>query len=239
MARELSRAGAKLILTARRGEILDSLVEETGGEAVRADLSDRADLDRLCERLGEVDVLVANAGIGDGSDIMDTNAAEIDEMLDVNLRAPILMATRFAQGHIEAGRAAQIVMIGSLSGVVATPNSRLYNATKFGLRGYSHALRLDLEEHNIGVTYLAPGFIRGAGMFADTATEMPPFVRTKSPEDVAAGVVRAIQKNPAELFVSPAELRASATLGGISPRVSALLQQWMGTKKMSERWDES
>ncbi len=238
MARELSRAGAKLILTARRAEILDSLAEETGGEAVRADLSDRADLDRLCERLGEVDVLVANAGVGDGGDIMDMQVAQIDEVIDVNLRAPIVMATCFAQSHSEVGRTGQIVMIGSLSGIVAIPNSRLYNATKFGLRGYSHALRLDLEEHNIGVTYVAPGFIRDVGIYADMGMEMPPFVRTKSAADVADAVVKAIEKNPAEIFVSPAELRASATLGGISPRLSAVFQRRMGTREMVERRDQ-
>ena len=233
-ARTLAKLGANLVLTARRKEVLDELAEETGGEVVAADIGDRAQLDALCERLVDVDILVANAGIGDVATVAETTNAEIDQVLDVNLRAPIVLATQFAQSKMAQSEVGQIVLIGSLSGVVATPNTTMYNATKFGLRGYSHALRLDLEDAGIGVTYLAPGFIREAGMFVENEVELPPGLRTKSPEDVAAGVVKAIEKNPIEIFVSPMELRGAATLGGLSPRLSAALQKRMDTKSMTK-----
>jgi short-subunit dehydrogenase len=234
-----------LLLTARRTELLEDLAAETSGEAIRCDLADRSDLLSLCERLGEVDVLVANAGIGDSTLVHEATDDDIDQVIDVNLRAPIIMATRFAQAHAVPdgpggpgrergiGRHHQIVMIGSLSGMVATPDTRLYNATKFGLRGYSLALRLDLEDKGVGVSLVAPGFIRDAGMFADSDPDVPGFVRTKAPADVAAAVIKAIEKNPPEVYVSPVELRASASLGGLAPGLSERLQGVLGVRKYS------
>ncbi len=231
IAKALAARGAKLLLTGRRRELLEDLAAQTGGEAIRCDIANRDDLRSLCDRLGEVDVLIANAGVGDRTALEETTEEDIDSVIDVNLRAPIVMATRFAQAH--AGNPPlhhQIVMIGSLSGLVATPDTRMYNATKFGLRGYSLALRLDLEDQGIGVTLVAPGFIRDAGMFADSTSDKPGFLRTKAPDDVAAAVVKAIQKNPPEVYVSPLELRASATLGGLSPWLSEKLQGAIGVK---------
>lgn len=229
IARELSRRGADIVLTARSAEVLASLASELGGEVVVADLSSRADVERLCAMLDGVDVLVANAGIGDSSSgVLDVGSEQIDRVIDVNLRAPIVMSTEFARRRTAAGRAGQIVLVGSLSGLAASPETRLYNATKFGLRGFSLSLRQDLAEHGIGVSLVSPGFIHTAGMFADNDIELPRFVRTKGPDDVAAGVVRAIESDPAEVFVAPLELRASATFATVAPGVSEIIQRRLG-----------
>ncbi|MCZ7630712.1 MAG: SDR family NAD(P)-dependent oxidoreductase [Microthrixaceae bacterium] len=135
IAHDLADRGAHVVLTARSGEILAELAKRTGGEVQVADLADRDDLSRICGMLSEVDVLVCNAGIGGYGSVSGTRVDQIDHVLDVNLRAPMVLATEFANRCIESSRPGQIVMIGSLSGVVTTPNSALYNGTKFGLRG--------------------------------------------------------------------------------------------------------
>ena len=233
IATELAGRGASLVLTARTRDALEELAGATCGEVVVADLSERGDVRRLCGMLGDIDVLVANAGVGGGGALVESTEDEIDFALDVNLRAPMVMATEFAQQRAALGRSGQMVMIGSLSGMVATPNTRLYNATKFGLRGFTLALRQDAAELGIGVTLVAPGFIDTAGMFAENNTSVPGFVRTKSPDDVAAAVVKAIESNPPEVYVAPVELRASATVGTIAPWLSEAIQRRLGTAEMT------
>jgi short-subunit dehydrogenase len=233
IARDLAGRGAELVLTARSEQVLEDLAEQTGGEVQVADLADRNDLERLCGLLGDVDVLVANAGIGGYGAVSETSVDQIDRVLDVNLRAPMVLATEFAHRRIEAGRPGQVVMMGSLSGVVATTNSALYNGTKFGLRGYTLAIRQDLEPHGIGVSLVAPGFIDTAGMFAENDIELPSVVRTRSPQDVAAGVRKAIEANPAEVYVSPPELRLAATLGGVAAGLSGAIQRRFGVADMT------
>lgn len=232
IVRELSRRGGDMVLTARRRDVLDALSAETGGEVVVADLSNPHDVDRLSEDASGCDILVLNAGVGADSGVEDESSEHIDFQLDVNLRAPIHMAVAFAQHKLAERRPASIVFVGSLSGLAATPNTRMYNATKFGLRGFAHALRQDLDGSGIGVSLVLPGFIRDAGMFANGGIDLPPGVRTKSPQDVADGVVKAIESNPAEVFVSPVELRIGATLATVAPGLSAAIQKRIGTAEM-------
>lgn len=228
IARELSRRGAELVLTARRRELLERLAADTGGEVVVADLADRADVDRLVEDSLGCDALVLNAGIGGDGPVEEADAAEIDQVIDVNLRAPIQMAVAFAQQKLAERRPGAVVLVGSLSGVVATPNTRMYNATKFGLRGFTLSLAQDLAGTPVSASVVAPGFIRDAGMFADNGIELPSGVRTKAPADVAAGVVTAIESGRPEVFVAPPELRLAATLGSVAPGLSAAIQRRAG-----------
>lgn len=232
MCQELARRGARLVITARREALLADLAAETGAEVLVADLTDRDDLLRVAERAGACDVLVANAGVGNDPSLAELTDESIDFSIDVNLRAPIVMAVAFAQHKLSVGELGQIVLVGSLSGLAATPDTRMYNATKFGLRGFAHSLRQDLDGSGIGLTLVSPGFIRDAGMFAEGGIDLPPGVRTKSPADVAAGVVRAIESNPAEVFVSPVELRLAATLATVAPAFSAAVQKRAGTAQM-------
>ncbi len=228
IAHELAGKGARLTISARNEVQLKELAAETGAEVLVADLADRADLERVIEAAKACDVLIANAGIGGDRSVEEMTPAQVDAAIDVNLRAPVMLATEFSQARLAEGRPGHIVFMGSLSGVTASPRCRLYNATKFGLRGFSLALRQDLHGTGIGVSVVEPSFIRDAGMFVDSSIDLPAGVRTKSPEDVAKAVSRAIRRNEGEVFVAPVELRLAAVLGGLAPRLSATVHRLVG-----------
>jgi short-subunit dehydrogenase len=228
MARELAARGGQLVLSARRVALLDQLAAELGAEVEVADLADRADVERLAARAATCDVLVANAGVGDDPTLDELTEASIDFALDVNLRAPIVLAQAFAKAKIAAGKPGRIVLVGSLAGLAASPGTRMYNATKFGLRGFSLSFAQELDGTGVTCTLVAPGFIRDAGMFHENDIELPPGVRTKSPEDVASAVVKAIADGPAEVYVAPPELRLASTLATVAPGISAAIQKRLG-----------
>ncbi len=228
IARDLDRRGASLVLTARRAELLDALAAELGAEVLIADLTDRGDVERVAARAASCDVLVANAGVGDDPPLDELTEDAIDMALDVNLRAPIVLAHSYATARIASGQPGQIVLVGSLAGLAASPGTRMYNATKFGLRGFALSYHQELEGTGVGCTLVAPGFIRDAGMFHDGGIELPPGVRTKAPQDVADGVATAIESNPTEVYVAPAELRLASTLATVAPSLSAAIQKKLG-----------
>jgi len=234
MARALAREGASLLLTGRRAEVLEPLAAETGGRAVSVDLADAGDVERLATEAGDVDVLVANAALPGSGRLEDYDAGGIDRVLDVNLRAPIVLCRALVPGMVARGRG-QVVLISSLAGKAANPASSLYSATKFGLRGFGLGLRADLHGSGVGVTTVYPGFIRDAGMFHESGTVLPRGVGTKTPDDVAAAVVRAVRDDPAEIDVAPLALRAGAALSGLAPGVAAALARRLGADAVSSQ----
>ncbi len=122
----------------------------------------------------------------------------------------------------------------SLSGKAAPPGSSVYSATKFGLRGFGLALREDLASKNVGVSVILPGFIRDAGMFHESGAKLPPFVGTKTPEDVARAVIKAIEQNRAELDVAPLSLRAGTVLSSLAPGPIGSIQRKLGAVSTSD-----
>jgi short-subunit dehydrogenase len=232
-ARALGARGAAPILTGRRAEVLEPLAAETGGRAIACDLSDAADLDRLLDAAGVVDVLVANAALPGSGHISTFSVEEIDRAIAVNLRAPMVMAQRLAEPMAARG-SGHLVFVSSLSGKVASGGGSVYAATKFGLRGFAHGLREDLRDSGVGVSVVLPGFIRDSGMFHDSGVKLPGFVGTKTPEDVAAAVLRAIERDRAEIDVAPLGLRAGAAFGGLAPELSARVQRRLGGAKVAD-----
>ncbi len=234
IARALSERGASLIVTGRRSEVLDPLAAELGARALAVDLSDRAELLRLLAEAGDVDILVANAALPASGPVESFSVAEIDRALDVNLRAPIVMAHGLIPGMVARGRG-HLLFMSSLSGKAATPATGLYSASKFGLRGFASALRADLRPSGVGVSTVMPGFIRDAGMFADANVKLPPGVGTRSPEDVARACITAIERNRAEMDVAPLPLRAGTLLAGVAPELAAKMARRLGSEDISRQ----
>jgi short-subunit dehydrogenase len=234
IARAFAARGAKLILTGRRIDVLEPLAQEVGGRSVACDLTDREQVERLAnDAVGaEIDVFVANAALPASGLLTALSQDQVDRMLEVNLRAPIALARALAPGMIDRGRG-HMVFISSLAGKAASPASSIYSATKFGLRGFALGLRADLQPHGVGVSSVFPGFIRDAGMFADAGISLPPGVGTKSPADVAAAVLRAIERNRAEIDVAPVGLRIGATLAGVAPQIAATVSRKAGGERIA------
>ncbi|MDA8062623.1 MAG: SDR family NAD(P)-dependent oxidoreductase [Actinomycetota bacterium] len=227
-----SAAGARLVLTGRRADALEAVAARCGGRAVVADLGDPADLERLCEEVEAVDVLVANAALPASGRIEGFDHEDLDRCIDVNLRAPIRLARAAVPAMLSRGRG-HIVLVSSLAGVAATPESALYSATKFGLRGFGLALRQDLAGTGVGVSVVVPGFVRDAGMFADSGASLPPGVGTRSPEEVAAATLRAVERDRAEVAVAPAALTVGAYLAGAFPGPAAGAARLLGADRVA------
>ena len=177
-------------------------------------------------------MLVANAALPGSGELTELTQEQIDRILDVNLRAPIALTRALADGMIRRRRG-HVVLVSSLSGKAAARASSIYSATKFGLRGFAHGAREDLRPHGVGVSVVLPGFIREAGMFADAGVQLPRGVGTRSPEDVAAAVIRAIDRNRAELDVAPVGLRVGAGIASVAPQLAATVGRRMGSEKIA------
>ncbi len=228
IARTLAGRGGRLVLTGRRADVLEPLAREVGGRALAADLSEREAPQRLLAEAGDVDVLIANAALPASGTLDAFSVEQVDRALDVNLRAPILLSKLLSEQMAARGRG-HLVFISSLAGKSAQPASSLYSATKFGLRGFVLGLREDMRAHGVGVSTVFPGFIRDAGMFAEAGVELPKGVGTRTPQDVANAVVRAIERNPAEIDVAPLHLRAGAVFAGVSPSVGSAVSRRLGS----------
>jgi short-subunit dehydrogenase len=231
-ARALAGRGATVVLTGRRAEPLQALAASIGGRAVATDLVEADAPARLLAEAGDVDVLVANAALPASGELTSFSEDEVDRAIAVNLRAPIQLARLLAPSLCEQ-RSGHMVFVSSLSGRTAGPHSSLYSATKFGLRGFALGLRQDLAEHGVGVSCVFPGFVRDAGMFAESGATLPPGVGTSSPDEVAAGIVRAIERNRAEVDVAPLAMKAGARLGGLAPELTATVQGRLGSFKVA------
>ncbi len=235
VARALHQRGAHVLLSARREELLEELRAELGerAEALPADLAERDGPARLAEAAGAVDVLVANAALPASGRVEDFEPDQIDRALDVNLRAPMQLTRALLPGMLERGRG-HLVLVSSLSGKVASPRSGIYSATKFGLRGFAAGLREDVEPRGIGVTVVFPGFVSEAGLFADSGVKLPPWVRTRTPDQVAAGVLRGIERERAEVDVAPLGLRVGTRVAGLAPVMVARLQRRLGSERIAD-----
>jgi short-subunit dehydrogenase len=235
IARALHERGAYVLISGRRVEALDELKASLGDriEVLQADLAKREDVDALPGRAGDLDVLVANAGLPGSGDLDSFAPDEIDRALDVNLRAPMQLTRAIAPGMIERGRG-HFVYVSSLSGKVPAAGSSVYSATKFGLRGFGSSLHDELHGTGVGATTVFPGFISDAGMFADSGVKLPTGVGTKTPEDVAAAVIAGIEKNRVEIDVAPLAVRATGKLAGLAPGAVTSANRRFGGRSVSD-----
>ncbi|MGW7001582.1 SDR family NAD(P)-dependent oxidoreductase [Streptomyces sp. NPDC054933] len=234
IARQLTEKGARLALTGRRADALEPVAAEFNARGVVADLADAAQVARLAETCADSEILIANAALPSSGDLLDYTPEQLDRALAVNLRAAIALSRLLAPRMVEMGRG-HIVLIGSISGKAATRSSSLYNATKFGLRGFAHGFRQDLHGTGVGVSLVQPGFVRDAGMFAATGATPPGGVRTVSPEQVAAGVIRAIERDVCEVNVAPLELRLLSAIAGQFPGFAEKVQRRAGAERAIAR----
>jgi len=238
IARRLHRGGARFILSARNQQALDKLAAELdGARVIVSDLSRNGEPERLAEEAGHVDVLVSNAGIPATGELASFSIDEIDRAIAVNLRAGIVMARVFAPAMVER-KSGHLVFMSSIAGKIPAGGETMYNATKFGIRGFALALREELWGTGVGVSVINPTFVSEAGMWAVTGLKPNPIAGEVSPAQVADAVWNAITKNKGDVDVVPIQLKATLKLQALTPGLFATTARWMGATRANEELDE-
>ncbi len=194
VARSLAAEGARLSLASRSGDNLGF----ADAVAMPADVRDQAALAALAaataERLGGIDILVVNAGVGAYGPFLDTPDADVEEMIDVNVKGAIY-AVRAALPYLLKSDAADLVTVASEAGRRGLPYEAVYSASKFAQVGLTRALDHELRELGVRCTNVCPGgvatdFAMGHGRTPD----MPALAGMMKPEDVAEVVMFALTR---------------------------------------------
>jgi short-subunit dehydrogenase len=240
IARAFARSSANLALVARDARALESLASELSGSGIKcvalaADLADFSThqqlLDRAEAELGPIDILVNNAALDGHSVFAEFPGARIEELLRVNLTAPMLL-TRALLPRLIARKHGHIVNIASLAGKSATPFDTTYSASKGGLILFSHSLRGELRSQGVGVSVICPGFISDVGMYADVSRKhgvrAAKVAGESSPEAVAQAVLRAIREDRAEILVNPGPMRLLQAFNQLAPELFSALSGRLG-----------
>jgi len=218
VADRLSDDGWGLVVVGRDRARLDALAARTGGRALVADLRTATGTAAACEAGSEAALLVHAAGLGARAALADTAAATVDELVAVNLTAPMQL-TRALVPSLRA-RGGHVVFVASIA-AVGVADEAVYSATKAGLRGFADALR---AEGGMRVTTVLPGAV-DTPFFARRGRDYDRRVpRPVSAERVAAALVEGVRRNRAEVFV-PRWLAAAARVHGVAPALFARLSR--------------
>jgi short-subunit dehydrogenase len=234
IARALHARGAHLILTGRREDALRSLASQfDGAEIVVCDLTDRAQLVALTSRLADADIVVASAASPGGGRLDDVTPEQLDRVLDVNLRAPMLMTQQLLPGMLRRGRG-HFVYISSMAGKINDVQQSIYCTTKFGLRGFCGSLRQDLHGSGVSASVVFPEGIIDSGALADADPSAPPPFKGRSSEVVARSVIDAIQRDRGEVDSAALRVRVAGKLAGVAPDVLARLTMRRASRTSSQ-----
>lgn len=226
-ARRLAAHGARLALVARRRDRLDDLVEKIGSAggtaiAIAADITDRGQaqgaVQTAIDAFGRLDVLVNNAGLMLLGPVADANTDDWDRMIAINQHG-LLSMTHAALPHLLAAAdddlrgVADIVNISSQAGRTATAEFAVYNMTKFGVNGFTEALRQEVTKKHVRVGVLEPGAVDTELISHNTDAVQSALAASSDiseplhPEDIADAVAfmvtRPRRSSVAELWAMP------------------------------------
>ncbi|OGT00813.1 MAG: short chain dehydrogenase [Gallionellales bacterium RIFCSPLOWO2_12_FULL_59_22] len=223
----LAEKGARLALVERNAarvqEICDEIKQRGGFAApIALDLSAADAAEQVTaaalQALGGLDVLINNAGIMDFTLFDRHDPKRIEQMIGVNVIAPMLLA-RAVLPHLLAQNSGRIVNIGSAFGSIGFPHFAVYCASKFAMRGFSEALGRELVDSQVGVTYVSPRAAK-TSLNNELTTRMLEETKTNmdEPEYVAGQIVLAIERERKEHFIGQPE-SFFARLNGVFPRL--------------------
>lgn len=207
LAVELSRRGARLLLVGRRRDPLDEtralLADPSAAAALTVDLADPEARSTVAGTVGQIagrlDLLVNNAGTVRAGPIAQQEESAWREMLEVNLLAPMAL-TRSLLPLLRMSPESRVVNVGSMFGDIAFPCFAAYSASKFGLRGWSEALRRELAGTGVGVTYCAPRGARTPAADGFAAYVDAFRMRLDPPEKVARQIVDAVARDARDVY---------------------------------------
>jgi short-subunit dehydrogenase len=223
LARELDRQDAQLALVDANAAALAQLADELGqAHAVPGDLSSaegcEAVVSAALHLLGGVDILVNLAGLMSFRAIEDEDPAYLQTLMQVNLIAPMLLS-RLVIPHFHAQGSGHIVNVGSIFGSINFAYFTAYSTSKAGVRGFSEALRRELADSHIDVTYIAPRAVR-TPLNTDVIMRMGEAtgMNMDEPEQVAAKIAAAIARRDKDVYLGFPE-KLFVRINAILPRL--------------------
>ncbi len=219
LALELAADGARLIVSARRRELLDALAARCSDPSVVSVLPmDVAETERAGEhvkdavsRFGRVDVMVHNAGIGQRSLIVATPLEVDRRIMEVNYFGVVAL-TRALLPEMMLKGGGQFVVISSLAGYVGTPYRSTYSASKHALHGFFESLRGEHAKDSIDVTMVCPGFVRtditkkAVAVSGEDPSKHTALETGLAPDAAAKKIARGIATKKREIYVGGAEV---------------------------------
>ena len=228
-ARLFGEDGFRVVLAARRTDRIDAIAKEicqAGGEAlaIPCDIREKSDIYNLSQKVitnyGQVDILFNNAGFGrlDWLENLDP-VEDVQDQIQVNLVGMILLTQAVLPVMMER-RSGHIINMDSVAGYIAPPTYSIYSASKFGVRGFSEALRREVGIYGIHVSVIYPGAVETefrdiARIRRRTGIKTPTSLRL-SAEDVAV-VIKRLSKKPRRSYIIPWYFKSAVLLNKIAP----------------------
>lgn len=222
----LAARGARVLLVGRDEPRLASRTAAVRGEALLADLADPAQVRRLADALltpSPPDVLVHNAGLGLHGAAGSDDADRLEQMFAVNLRAPMELTGSLLPAMIARG-SGHLVFVTSIAGVLGVAHESAYAASKGALGAYAASLRVELAGTGIGVTTVVPGVVRTEFFARRGVPYRRGFPAPIPPEQVAARLVHAVERDRSEVL-APRWLRIALATRAIAPELYARLAE--------------
>lgn len=223
-----ARNGYRVALAARRFDRLEALaaqIESMGGDAlpISADVTMQEDISNMVratlDKFGQVDVLFNNAGYGRLDWLEQVPQDDVRGIIEVNLLG-VIETTREVLPHMIARRKGHIINMSSVAGWIAAPTYSLYAASKFGVRGFTNALRREVRVFGIHVSGIYPGAV--ANEFSDkarirrrTGIRTPAFMRLSN-DDVARAIL-ALERRPRRALIIPWPMRFAVWVNLVFP----------------------
>ena len=206
---QLVDAGAQVFGLARSEDDLDAVHTDLGDAFVPVvcDVTDassvKAAIERVAREGGRIDVLVNNAGLGRFGEVDALDPDDWHRLVDTNLtgvyRGPAAAVPHMKRLHEGTGRVAHIVNVASIAGLVGNPRLSAYNATKFGVRGFSDATMKELRPYGIKVSCVYPGSV-DTDFRVNAGADMEPNPNAMAPEDIASTVLHLLMMPPRTLI---------------------------------------
>lgn len=227
-ATSFARKGAKLVLAARREDLLAQLEHEIAPYAadillVPTDVNDplqlQALVDQTLARYGRIDILVNNAGVLATGLFHTISPIAIRNMVRTNYEA-VMLLTQLVLPTMLAQRAGRIVNVASVGGIIAAPTSAPYSSAKRGVLAFSDALRRELSGTGVDVISVLPSWTRSEMLPPELESGLG---HVDSAEFVAETTIAALLRNEANVYFGDAEMRVGMWLDRHLPRVMNLL----------------
>lgn len=243
IAQALAKQSMNLALVARSESGLIQTARQLNNTNIQtacfpADLTDAKSRENLIpqinQKMGDIDILINNAGIEHVSAYVDLSTDEINQMIQTNLVAP-MMLTRLILPRMIARKSGHIVNMSSLGGKKGSPYSGTYAGTKAALIQWTSSLRAELKGTGVSSSVICPGFVEQAGMFAAYNKSAPKIVGETTPEKVADAVIRAIQNDLAEVVVNSKPIWPIIIMEAIHPELSTWFLNAFGIHKFYQQ----